>query len=115
VTLHPSGANNYQIIDVKITNIQGASLAGISPVSDTLLDPTSGPYTRTVNFTPNSVTIHYEVNDPANGDPRLEFSTGTAVFQLQAGEPIPALASGGLVLLALLILGAGLAVIRRLT
>ena len=122
VTLTPSGSNNYQVIDIQITNINtgGQAITGLTPISDNIIDvASSAPFTRTLGSTANSLSIHYDVVTKSfPGAGRLEFSTGSAVFQIQFGgapttTDVPTLSPALLALLALLVAGAGFVVVKR--
>ncbi len=122
VHLTPSGANNYQIIDISISNIAfdvaGQTITGLTPISDDLIDVAeSGAFTRSTSFTGNSITIGYVIDNPSNPDDRLEFSTGTAIFQveLQEATGIPAAGPWAIGVFLLTLLACGWWLIRRAT
>jgi hypothetical protein len=117
IILTPSGSNDYQTITITITNIKGQTITGLVPISDNLIDVgNSGAFTRSIDFSPNSITISYVIDDPSNSDNKLFFSTGSAIFQVDAtgtAAAIPVLSPAGLGALLLLMLGLGLAAMRR--
>ena len=118
VILTPSSGNNYPIIDIFITNLvfdAGETITGLTPVSDNIIDVAgSGPFTRTTSFTGDSITISYVVDDPPPTGDSLEFSTGSAVFQVQLGPAVPTLGPIAVALLLIGLLGLGLVMSRRL-
>ncbi len=121
VHLSPSDSNNYQIIDISILNIvfdtAGQTITGLTPVSDTLIDVAeSGAFTRTISFTGNSITIGYVIDNPEAQEDRLEFSDGSATFQVQLQEaavPVPVMGPWGIGLFVVTLLACGLWLIRR--
>lgn len=121
--LTPSGSNNYQIIDIDITNlvfsVTGEQILGLVEISDDLIDvASSGPFSRSESFTGNSITIGYVVDNLDNDSDRLEFSSGEAVFQVVLESntaPVPAMTNWSIVLLIGVLGILGLAIIRRTT
>ena len=119
IVLTPSGSNDYQTIDIVISNIAfsgiGERVSGIVALSDTIIGPGSAPFTRTLSFTDNSVTIRYHVNNIAAGD-SFDFSDGQAVFALQAAAaPAPVLGSASMLLLVVVLTGFAGFRLRRAT
>lgn len=122
VHLTPSDSNNYQIIDISISNIvfdvAGQTITGLTPISDDLIDVAdSGAFTRTTSFTGNSIAIGYVIDDPSNPDNRLEFSTGSATFQVELQEAVGIPAAGPVAIGVFLVtlLACGWWLIRRAT
>lgn len=121
VHLSPSDSNNYQIIDISISNIMfdtaGQTIIGLTPVSDTLIDVAdSGPFTRTISYTGDSITIGYVIDNTESQDDRLQFSDGSATFQVQLQEaavPVPVMGPWGIGLFMVTLLACGLWLIRR--
>ena len=57
------GFADFEYVTVEITNMSCAGVSNVEVDSDLLLDPDSSPYTLTVDFTTNSITLTWEINE----------------------------------------------------
>jgi hypothetical protein len=74
------GFADFEYLTVEITNMSCAGVSNVEVDSDLLLDPEGSPYTLTVDFTTNSITLTWEINE--DGGFILITEGGESIFDL---------------------------------
>ena len=93
LTLTSQDAWNFQTFKATLTNISGATVDGITLLTNNLTTANSdgSPVTPIVSFTGDSLTVLYDIESAADPDSSFYFTGGTATFQVAVSEvPEPA-------------------------